>query len=217
MVKTPKLSADDVLIERNYTFLVNDNKEMAIDLGLTLRGKVFENFRYFIYEKDEVHQKNEVSKNSGIKDLKINNWNVVNYERDSSHLQIKVDGTSSTILRKIGSFQVINPLRIEMPDFENPNERQQDVIIHIPLNQYDKSVYDLQKFKQNKIQVPDGITIKNKFGIYHTDYLKNGNELIVYEKFTLYANNVSIDKYDEFYEFINSINMYKKKNVILIK
>lgn len=217
LVKTPALSIDDVLLERSYNFQATDNNEVQIDLDLTLRGKEFEDFRYFISEKDEERQEDEVRMQNGFKDFKVNNWNVVGFNRDSAFLQLSVKGIYSSIIRQIGTFQVINPLRIALPDFEKPNVRKLDVSINFPINKSDKSTYNLQKFIRNEIQVPERINIENKYGLYSTDYSKNGNELIVEEKFTLFVNKISIKEYDDFYEFIDSINNYKKKAAILIK
>lgn len=217
LVKTPALSINDVLLERSYSFQAIDNSEVQIDIDLTLRGKEFEGFRYFISEKDEERQEDEVKRQNGVRDFKINSWNVEGFHRDSTFLKLNVQGISSSIVRQIGTFQVINPLRIVLPGFEMPNERKLDVHINFPLNKSDKSVYNLQQFEKNEIQVPERINIKNKYGIYRADYSQKGNELIVEEKFTLFVNKISIEEYDDFFAFIESINNYKKKASILIK
>lgn len=217
LVKTPDLSPNDVLLERNFHFQAINNNDVQVNLNLSLRGNEFEDFRYFISENDEKSQNEKISKNNGIRDFKINNWNLVSFHRDSTFLYLNVDGMSSSVLRQIGAFYVINPLRIELPDFERPNERELRVIINIPINKSDKSIYDLQNFRQKEIQVPEGIRIESKYGIYYAHYLKKGNELIVDEKFTLYANKVSTDNYESLYGFMDSINTYKKKTAILIK
>lgn len=217
LVKTPTLSINDVLLERSFHFQTKDNNDIQIDLGLTLRGKEFEDFRYFISEKDEEKQEAEVGRQNGIKNFKVNSWNILDFHRDSSFLQIRVKGTSPSVIRQIGTFQVINPLRIALPDFEKPNERKQDVSINFPINKSDKSVYNLQMFEQNEIQIPKGIHIKSDYGLYSAEHLIEGNNLKVIEKFTLFTNKVLIEKYKDFYEFIDSINTYKKETAILIK
>jgi hypothetical protein len=217
LVKTPALSIDDVLLERCYSFQATGNNEVQIDIDVTLRGKEFDSFRYFISEKDEERQEDEVRRQNGVKNFKINSWNVVGFHRDSTFLKLNVQGISSSIIRQIGTFQVINPLRIALPDFEKPNERKLDVNINFPLNKSDKSVYNLQQFEKNEIQVPEKINIKNKYGLYSVDYSQKGYELIIDEKFTLFVNKILIEEYDDFFEFIDSINKYKKKNAIIIK
>ncbi len=104
-----------------------------------------------------------------------------------------------------------------MPDFESKNERELDVVFNFPINRSDKSVYDLQNFEHREIQVPEDIIIENKYGSYHAVFKKEINRLIVVEKFTIFSNIISIDNYNEIYDFIDSIYVYKKNTAILIK
>lgn len=217
LVKTPALSINDVILERSYSFQPTDTIETQIEIYLTIRGKEFENFRYFISEKDEEKQADEVRKQNGVKDFKINSWNVVDFHRDSTFLKLNVQGISASIIRQIGTFQVINPLRLALPDFETPNERKLDVHISFPINKSDKSVFNLQPFENKEVQIPERINIKNKYGQYSADYYQKGNELIVEERFILFDNNISIEEYSNFFEFIDSVNNYKKKTAIIIK
>ena len=217
LVKTPVLSIEDVLLERKYNFQATDNSDVQICLDIILRGNSFENFRQFISEKDKERQNDEINRHHGIKDFKVDNWDILNFQRDSIYLHLNIEGMSSSILRKIGVFQVINPLRIELPDFETPGERELDVIINFPINKFDRSVYDLEIFEKKEIQIPKGIRIESKYGVYYADFLRKNNELIVIEKFTLLANKITIDNYDGLYRFIDSINIYRKKSAILIK
>lgn len=217
LVKTPELSIDDVLVERNYNFLIRNNLEVKIDLDLILRGNSFENFRHFISQKDKESENDEINRLHGIENFIIGNWNIIDFHRDSTSLNIDIDGISTSVLREIGEFKVINPLRIELPIFEKPKERKLEVVINVPINRSDKSIYDLQSFEEKEIQVPAGIRIENEYGKYYADFHRKNNQLVVNEKFTLYANKVSIDKYENLYKFINSINSYRKKTTILIK
>ncbi len=217
LIKTPKLSVEDVHIDRNYIFNIVSSDEASIDLNLIFRGKEFENFRYFISENDKELQNNYINYQKGIKDFKVNDWDIVDFSRDSTYLQLSINGFSSSIIRQIGSFQVINPLRIELPDFEKPDNRKQDVIINFPISKSDRSVYDVRNLAQSVIQVPDGIKIENNYGIYYANHTIVGTELTIVEQFILFANTISIEEYDDFYKFIDSINNYKKKTVILIE
>jgi len=217
LVKTPKLSNKDVLFERNYNFQLADDYDVDIDLDLTLRGKEFEDYRYFISENDEYRQHNEITRHNGIKDFKINDWNIIDFHRDSTFLQLHIKGTSSSIIRQVGSFQVINPLRIPLPNFEEPNQRKTDVNVNFPINRFDKSIYDLRNLEKTEIQVPDSINIENNFGCYQAKSLIDENKLVVTENFILFANEIPVEKYKTFYEFIDSINNYKKRAAILIK
>lgn len=217
LVKTPELSIEDVLLERNYCFQVSGNKDVHAGLDLLLRGKAFERFRYYMFEKEEEHINNAIDAHHGLEGLTVNNWDTIGFNRDSAFLHLNLEGVSSSIIRELGGFYVITPLRIELPDFTKPSERKLDVLIPSPINKVDKSVYDLQGFKRNDVQLPEGIRIENEYGAYHTVFKRQGNELTVIEKFTLFTNSISIENYAGLYDFIDSINKYKKKTAILIR
>ncbi len=217
LVKTPELLPAHVMLERDYNFQLSNNDEARIELNVTLRGNEFEDYRYLISEKDEKHQNEEILKHSGIGSFNVDEWSVSDFERDSSFVHLDVMGTSPSIVRKIGSLWAINPLRIDLPDFEQPNQRELAVIINYPISRSDKSVYELQIFENSDIQIPEGIRIESKYGRYYSSYKKESNKLIVDEIFVLFANEIPIDKYKDFYQFIESINTHKKKTVILIK
>lgn len=216
LVKTPKLSSENVLLERNYYFDTKNINEVHISLDMFIRGGSFESFRQAIFEKDKERQVEEINSNHGIKDLNILNWETHNYQRDSTTLQLKIKGVSSAIFRKVGSFLVINPLKIELPNFEKPSERKLDVIINVPVYKSDKSEFDIQSFEKNEIRIPKGIKIEGKYGSYITDFIVINNKLTVIEKFILYDNKIPISNYNDFYEFINAIVNYKKETSILI-
>lgn len=216
LVKTPELSAGDVLLERTYCFQTTKSNEVRADIDVIIRGESFENFRHFITEKDEERQIKEINRHQGIKGFNVESWNAVGFNRDSTFLHLNIAGMSSSILREIGGFCVINPLRIKLPDFTPPGERELDVLISLPINKLDKSVYDLESFAEKEIQVPEGITIENGYGQYRAFFQKTGNELTAVEEFVLYSGTVPIDDYADFYGFIDSIKKYKKKTAILI-
>lgn len=217
LVKTPKLSIDEVLIERNYYFQVTSNNKVLANLDLILRGNSFENFRHFISKKDKEQQMNEISRHHGIMGFNVDSWEVIDFHRDSTFLHLHIAGTSSSVLREIGTFRVINPLMVKLPDFKRVNKRMSNVVINFPISTSDISAYNLESFKEKEIQVPEGISIENDYGAYRAAFHKENNELIVVEKFTLFANNISLDNYKGLCEFIDSINTYKKNTAILIK
>lgn len=217
LVKTPKLSPSEVLFERNFEFRLSDNETDTVGISMILRGKEFENFRYFISERDRESQNEEILDLIRVKGFKVSRHHVVDFERDKSFVKLNVTGTSSGIVRKIGPFQVINPLRILLPPFEKPDDRKLDVYLPYPIYQSDKSNYELKITEENEIQLPEKIRIESEYGKYHTAYERAGDRLLVNESFLLYAKEILVAEYAKFYEFIDSVITHKKTTAILIK
>ena len=217
LVKTPALLPAHVLLERNYKFQVSGAHSAQVDLSLALRGKEFEDARYFIADNDEKKQNAEVLNHINIKEFDLDEWKIFDFHRDSSVVQIMIRGQSPGIVREIGSFKVINPLKITLPGFEKPGERSLDLRISYPVNKLDKSIYDVSGLKLNAVQLPKGIHIEGPYGQYTTSYTRGNSTLTVQEKFTLLTNEIPINQYQEFYSFIDSIIAHKKRSAILLK
>lgn len=219
LVKTPKLSFSDVLLYREYSFELPENNEGIFKLNLELRGREFENFRYFLSNNNEKGQNDKIRMHIGVNDVKFKEWNISNYNRDSTFVGINIDGIAPSIVREIGSLRVINPLRIDVPAFEKPDDRKLDLVVNYPISRLDRSVYELSSIDNgiNEIQIPDGINIECEYGQYYTIYVQKEEKLIVEEKFRLFSNRIKVEYYKDFYRFIESINNHKKKAAIIIK
>lgn len=217
LIRTPKLYLSDVLIERYNVFTFIESDICLVNIELTLRGNEFEKFRHNIASQDELNQKNEVVNHVNIEGFNLNDWNTVDYHRDNGNIKIDVRGKSSKLMREIGSWKVINPLNISIPNFDKPSLRHLEVRINYPINKSDKSIYEFNNLDLNEVQLPEGINIENVYGKYSTSYTLENNKVTVYEKFSLLKNIISVDQYNEFYSFIRSISNHKKKSAILIK
>jgi transglutaminase-like putative cysteine protease len=217
LVQTPKLQLSDVLVQRDYVFTVDERNVWLGDIKLTLRGSPFENFRYSISNESESDQEMEIINLVDIDGFDLDNWNALDYHRDSSTVKIHVRGDCPSPIREIGNWEVINPLKISVPDFEEPNNRHLDVRINYPINKSDKIVYKIKNLDDKEVKIPEGIIIKTIYGQYSTEYLRENNLIVCHEKLTIPDNDISVDKYPEFYSFIQSIIDHKKKSAILIK
>lgn len=217
LIRTPKLTPTNVLEENNYSFLISDIESIPVTLSLKLRGSKFEEFRYLILEKDRKRLQNAIIDASKVENVSILNWDVKDFHRDSTHINLTVNGKTSGLVRNIGSWKVINPLMIDIPEFEKPEERQLEVRLNYPIHKFYKYVFVLIDMDITEFQLPESINIESKYGHYFASYSLSGDKLIVEEKFLLSENIISLDHYSEFYSFIESIINHKKQSALLIK
>lgn len=217
LISTPTLNISDVLVERNYAYTLTGQDIFQINTSVTLRGKSFEDFRYYLANGEEKYQNNEVVKYINIDGYNSISWENRDFNRDNTFVELVCRGESGKVLRRVGDWQVINPLNISVPDFEKPEERNLAVRISYPINMADTSVFDLNDLKEKEVQLPEEMDIESPFGNYKTSYLLEDNKVTVYEKFTLLATQIELQQYNEFYSFLETINSYKKKSIILIK
>lgn len=217
LIRTPKLQPLDVLNEREYNFTMGTENKWEGDIMFEFRGGSFERFRHYISNENKSEQKIELLNHLNIDGFVLNDWNLIDYNRDNHYIKIQLNGDSPNLIRKIGNWEVINPLKISIPHFEEPKNRHLDVRINYPINKSEKIVYQINNIENTEITLPEGINIKTIYGQYFTEYIIENNSITCYEKFTLLDNNISLEKYPEFYSFIKSINTHKKQSSILIK
>ena len=218
LIKTPKLSTSDVLVKRD--FICNNGNGNTVDWNskilLDLRGDKFESFISCMKNENEATQIEMVLENVNLKGFDIENWNT-DFHRDSCNIKIEAEGKFNSPIRKIGKLEVIKPLKILLPSFEKPSERKLDLRINYPIHQLDKSIYQFEQLLKDKIQLPEAVEIKNSYGRYSTTYEVENNKLIAMEQFVLFANEISINEYPKFHEFIQSIINHKKSSAIIIQ
>lgn len=217
IIKTPKLQPSDVLVERNYEYISDDMKVWKGNIALTLRGESFEKFRYAMLNGNQKDQKNQITKHITIKGFELNDWRIEDFQRDSTYLKIITQGGCQSPIRTIANLEVINPLKIPIPDFEEPHKRKLDVRINFPINRSDRTIYTIKNLKGKEVKMPEEIMLRSDYGQYSTKYVMENNSIVVYEKFLLHSNDIQLENYSEFYSFIESIISQKKSSSILIK
>ena len=215
--KTPKLQIEDVLQERRYKFYITEQEGSTSNIMLNLRGEAFEDLRYAISNQDKEKQLKKILNLVNLNGFNLTSCDILNFNRDSTNLKISITGNSLSQIRKIGDIQVINPLKIDIPNFEKPSERDLDVRINFPINQIDYTYYYLKLLPGKKFQIPKSIDIDSDYGFYQTSYNIIDKGIEIKEIFTLYSGDYTLEEYPKFYSFIKSIIEYKKNSAIAIK
>ncbi|NLR94637.1 DUF3857 domain-containing protein [Flammeovirga agarivorans] len=217
LVHLPKLTINDVLVEKNFDYMISENDSSNIKVNITLRGEKFEKSRYSIF-KDGGNFIEEMARNHvDMKDFIIKNQVIIDNNRDSTFLKVSLTGISTSVIRKIGNLQVIQPLKLTIPDFEKPSFRETNVSINYPINEQHISELYFNFSEKKEITIPKNIIIENNFGIYKAKFLLNEGHLTITEKLLFYDNKINLEEYSEFYKFISQIKNYKKKSAIILK
>ncbi|WP_324720744.1 DUF3857 domain-containing protein [Salinimicrobium sp. HB62] len=216
LITTPELKLPDVLVERDYKYLLDEKKVWQSQVTLILRGDAFEDFRHALLKQDKEDKLVQVNKSLGVRGFEVREWSLMDFHRDSSSVKIQVSGLPPNPVREIGSMKIINPLKISIPDFEDPDKRTLEVRVRYPINRTDKTEYHLP-FEAKDVQIPEGITLKGDYGEYSVSFHRENNSIITREKFTLLKKIIAIEEYPQFYSFLQSIINYKKTTAILIQ
>jgi transglutaminase-like putative cysteine protease len=217
LLRTPKLSAADVLEKRTITFSVNESGNWHAELKSCLRGKAFETHRYY---QSQIHiddYEEKILHDIAINNFELLKWETIEGARDDKKVNIEVSGNCGPQIRDIGNLKVIYPLHVNIPDFEAPPKRDFPVRINYPINLSDSIVYYLPSIPGYKVQLPENILLSGKNGTYEASYEKFENTLIIQENFKMNDGEYPVEEYLEFYTFIEAIKNHQKKSSIILK
>lgn len=217
LVKTPKLTIDDVTEKNNLKFVVNNNL-WKFSFTEELKGEKFEKYRYYKREKSIDDQKEFILKNIPIDRFNIDNFQIKDKKRSNTFLNVEVTGDCQPQIKKISHLRVIKPLKISIPKFETPQKRQFNVRINYPIHKENSVEYDFTLLSEKMtFELPENLDIISDFGEYQTSYTVTNNKLIVTEKFVLNSGTYKIDRYKDFYKFIKDIKNHKQSSSIILK
>lgn len=216
LIKTPALRQEDVLEKSSYHFILNQMGTGKGYLTKEMHGSEFEKYAYLYNENIKEDQKSIIDDDLQLKNTQVTDWRISHSDRDIPYLNLKVEFTVSDQFRKIGNNLVINPIPINLVDFERPETRKYPVRINYPVNKLDSIVYELPFMEQYKLRLPDEVKIETKFGQYKEIFLRKDMQIIVLRAFRLYNGDYSLGEYPEFYSFIVSIKESEKKSVIIL-
>lgn len=217
LVKTPKLKPSDVLVQRNLAFTIDSSAQWQAIISDKLQGDACQKFRYIVANYNSKKQTSELLEYIDIDGFSLKEWEVLDAHRDSTFVHLEIKGNCKSPIRKIGDMEVINPLRIGIPKFEAPSKRTLDVRINFPINQSDKTAYKIKNLIEKEIVLPEGLALKTDYGQYITKYQQTENGLEIQEQFILFEQEISLEKYPDFYEFLEAISKHKKKAAIIIQ
>ncbi|NQX81724.1 MAG: DUF3857 domain-containing protein [Flavobacteriaceae bacterium] len=216
LIRTPKMKLEDVRVEHNYNFKLNETGEGNVSSTNLLKGESFENYRYYKNATSKEIQEEKIISDHEINGLKLTSWNILDINRDNNYLEINFKGTCDSQFRNISNLKIIKPIGIDIPDLEEPKERIHPVRISFPINISNYIVYDLSFLNRYDVQLPKNIEIDSKYGSYKANYKLEEDKIIVKESFVLYSGEYSLDQYKGLYSFISDIKLKKKNSTIIL-
>mgnify|MGYP006277561289 FL=1 len=218
LIKTPSLSAGDVIERRDFIFRsVNNDNEWNFEYLKRAGGEDFEKYAYYSTHLSKEEKKNKLVNELRLEHPKVSEWSLEEYPGEINALNVRLMGRCEPSIREIGGFTVLNSLRLEIPDFEDPSERSNAVRINFPINKVDSSVYIIPMWHNKEIQLPESIEISEKYGYYRAHQQLIDDKIIVTESFLLNKGDYTLNEYNQLFSFLDKINSYKKTSSIIIK
>ncbi len=212
LVPTPTHQIADALSSFHTTIEIAENVSF-ISRG-KLKGRKYDYFKGFDTSLSAKEKKNYIDYTNFSHKADIQSFNIHRPHRDSAYLFVDLNGEANQLTEKLGSKILLNPFKAIGYELTPKDERENDIFVYYPINKCDTLIYDFQ----NKITEVSGLKnqeIISEFGQYKRNFKITDNKLIIYRHFQLKQNYYNVEKYNEFYDFVNnSCNTDQQKVII---
>lgn len=214
-VNTPKMGVQDNNKIRNITFdniqFTNSDAEMMY----MFKGEYFEMFNNLKSSFNKTDQEHEIRKFIPFNNFELLKWNLNKAGRDSAVIELLLNLKIAHHGTLYGKDIMFSLMPFQLPSFETPDKRKLPLKINYPYTSIDEITFKTSKFMPAKVSFKDTI-MTTMFGSYSLRH-DAGNEIIkVYKQFTIFSGEYALDKYPDFYKFINDIERLENNAMIII-
>ncbi len=212
--KTPDLSPGDVRETRRVSIRQSNQDQAVAMFTNSYRGEKYEELYYLMHSLSESRKSQYFRNNLVENGFELTDLNLTGNDRDSAEISVSFKATSDKIYKHYGRDLLINVISFLVPRFEDPGIRKLPVQIDYPVSRCDTLEFE----------IPLGYTltsdltnqaISGEFGRYSIASSQKGNKLEIIKSFTLYSGEYPLERYRDFYGFINSVTGIEKNNKIV--
>lgn len=216
LIKTPSSQLEEVVEKSSYIFNLDQKGNGQLTLSQHLKGDAFDDYKYAQFELAEKDQKRFLKRKLAIENYQILNWEFDHPNRDDTNIMLNMKLNVMRQFRKIGNMIVINPSPIFKFNFESPDLRKSSVRFNFPINKNDSIIYNLPFKNRYKTELPEDVCIETEYGVYIENYSQTKSQIILTRNLQLLSGDYTIEKYKDFYLFIDLINHSQQKSVIIL-
>lgn len=214
LVMTPSFNPQSVLNQEKQVYNLNLTGPSDLSLTSVSRGESFEILNAYNGEASDEQFDEFIRKNMWFDNYEVKEWHIIKAGRDQSKIELRANLSINKILNPLGSDYFFSLSSAGIPSFTNPTNRTLPVVIAIPIYNIDTLVYNL----------PAGYTLKNQsepleisspYGNYKLKITADSGSVKVIREFELHACNLNLEKYPEFYKFIETIKKADKTKIVI--
>lgn len=208
LIDIPSLQPEEILCSRTIRI---KPEVQEIHLQEVQRGHKYEFFNYAVKElgKDKVDEIIRSYIFPGKAELV--NYQLSPNDRQTPEIDLEARFKSENLYREYGKNIILPPFPTGIKNFENPDERKTGIQIDYPEFYKDTVYYEIPGKQISSL--PEGISIDTEFGQYEISFDHIDNTLICYKSFLLYAGKYPLERYEEFFRFIQTMKNSETKNI----
>ncbi len=216
LVKTPVLSSDQVKTVNSFTFELRKSGNDLVSIRNSYGGEKYEFLSYAVKEFVSKTQREFIESILPFSNFTIKSFKSFIEDRNKAKIVLEIDLEANSQLKKYGNDLVCNILNVHIPDFKDPAKRKLPVWINYPINKLDTLTYKIPYGTQVS-DLPKNLQIDSPYGSYSLKVENNTSEVSIIRTFQIYTGKYDLDKYKQFYQFIQEVEQAERKNVILLK
>lgn len=208
LIPIPALQPDDVLCSRTIEVKTDIQQ---IHLSEVQKGHKYEFFNYAAKELgkdrvDDIIRSQIFSGKAELIDYELNSNN-----RQSPEISLTARFKAENIYKEYGKNIILSPFPMDFKDFETPDQRTTGVQINYPEFYQDTIIYEIPG--KEIIKIPERVFVETDFGKYEISFDLKNHTLVCYKTFLLYPGKYPIERYEEFFRFIQTMKNNELKNI----
>lgn len=208
----PSTTPEEVMCTRTFDIQIRESGHSLINFVADEKGSNFE----WITSLSTETNKNTVDKYmrntilSGSYELQ--DFRFEKADRDSNNICTHASIKITNLIKKYGNNILLSPFPLEIPLYEKPGIRKQNIQLDIPEYYIDTIKYHLPE-GINITKIPKDINIDSSYGTYSLSFEKQDNILIVKKKLLIPSGRYTLSQYRDFYDFINSVRQSENQKL----
>jgi hypothetical protein len=212
--RTPALSKDDVNESRNVKISRSSQNEAIANFCNTYKGNKYEILYQLAHSSSESDKALIIRNNCIENGFEAIDFKLAEAQRDSSEIRLTYSARSDKIYNIYGNELLISIIPFSIPDFEKPKNRKLPVQLDYPVYKMDTLEYEIP-FQYSVTDSLQNQSVSSEFGQYDIEFVKEISKVLVIKSFLLYPGFYPVEKYKDYYDFINRINDLESNNSIV--
>ncbi|MCD7971710.1 MAG: DUF3857 domain-containing protein [Candidatus Azobacteroides sp.] len=214
-IRTPFLQPENVKCERKIHVPLQKGISM-VTIDIQQRGDAYQEASFLFASMNRSRMEKYIRNYWNFGTMNVQSLDFKQDNRDIAEIDIAVTVTIKDIYKQYGNDLILTSFPWELPVYEIPEKRTQELRFDIPICMVDTIVYDLGTLAPAGIASPE-ISLVSSFGEYTVTYTKRDNLLVVSKFLLINRGSYPLSEYNAFHEFISEIKNNEKKAVYLHK
>jgi hypothetical protein len=215
-INMPEFNNEDVKMVRKFNVSINESGNAEAQIVFSFGGFLFECFNELKTQNTPDEQDKIVRDYMPFTNFDILNWDLNKLDRDTARIELVSTLNIYKLLKPVGNDVYFNIFPVRILNFKSPAERNLPLQFPYPVNNVDSLTYSVPEGSYVK-SVPEPVDLSSAFGKYEARITLKENKIYVFKKFELFPATYPIEKYKDFYKYINMVKEADKITLILVK